>query len=194
MKKIIYILSLQILLFGDAIYNDSFRFHGNFCGKNTPKINASSDKEEIRILKTIKAIDVIDEACKAHDICYLVEGSGSMSCDKKLIARMDAIHDKLESNSCRRLSKSITYFFTIKNDNFIEVLESDDSVAQKMIKVPSRSFMNMLDSASMGSVMAMNYGFSKPMGYIFDSKKNSQRKNEILQIFPPRYKECTISQ
>ena len=194
MKYVIYILSLQIVLFGDAIYNDSFRFHGNFCGENTPKINASSGKEEIAILKTIKAIDAIDEACKAHDICYIVEGTGSMSCDNKLIVAMDKIHDKLESNSCKRLSKSITYFFTIKNDNAIEVLESDDSVAQKMVKAPSRTFMNMLDSASMGSVMAMNYGFSKPMGYMFDSKNNAQRKKEILQIFPPRYKECTLSQ
>ena len=194
MKKIIYILSLQVILLGDAIYNDSFHFHGNFCGKNTPSINAKSGEEEIKILKTIKAIDIIDKACKAHDICYIVEGSGSMSCDKKLIATMDEIHDKLESNSCRRLSKSITYFFTIKNDNAIEVFESDDSIAQKMVKAPSRTFMNMLDSASMSSVMAMNYGFSKPVGYMFDSKKNSQRKREILQIFPPRYKECTTKQ
>ena len=191
-KTILLAILLQTLSYGAEFYNYGFHFHGQFCGANIPNVQASSVKEEFKLLEKIKAIDPIDEACKEHDLCYLLNGD-KKTCDQELVLNIDKIHDKLENTACVRLSKFIRYYFTVKNDNFVKVLESDKSVRRKIVDVHSSSFRNMIDTASMSSVMMMNYAFDKPTGYLFDYKENSQRRKEVLQIFPPRYKACTVS-
>ncbi|MBC8237723.1 MAG: hypothetical protein H8E76_05780 [Helicobacteraceae bacterium] len=174
--------------------SNGFKFHGNFCGDNIPNVKAKSKEEEFKILSAIKPIDIIDKACKKHDICYLQRGRDAVSCDNELVLEMENIHDKLNDDACKRFSQSIIYYFRIKNDNFITLLDSGESLSDKMIKLPSVSFKNAINTAQISSIAGVNYTISKPYGYIFDPKKNSQRRKEVLQIFPPRYKKCEISE
>ena len=183
---------LQTVLFSNDLELYEFRFHGNFCGANLPKVTTTDKDEELKILKGIQPIDVIDAACKAHDICYLHSDDRESTCDKKLVEDLKSIHYKLKDQSCKRLSKSIIVFFETKTDNPITVLDSSDSLAHKMADLPAVTFNNMMDTSSWSFTMGMNYGFTKPKDYIFDAENNSERRKEILQAFPPRYKKCEL--
>ncbi|MDQ7045795.1 MAG: hypothetical protein Q9M32_07785 [Sulfurimonas sp.] len=200
LKKITLLLLLQSILFSNDFEVDldakfyEFRFHGNFCGANLPAINTKTKEEEKQLLQRIVPIDLIDQACKEHDICYLQTGTKHSVCDQRLVLNLKKTHNKLEDRSCRRLSKSISYFFTIKTENPITVTQSDDDIADKFFTMPAVAFTNMMDSASMSSVVAINYGYRKPVGYLFDSDNNSQRRKELLQIFPPRFKVCKVKE
>ncbi|MFT5662129.1 MAG: hypothetical protein ACI9TV_002777 [Sulfurimonas sp.] len=179
-------------MFGVSFGKYEFKFHGHFCGDNIPNVQANSRDEESRLLKKIEPIDIIDKACKKHDLCYLQRGDESVSCDEELVLDMKNMHDNLASEDCRRFSHSIIYYFKIRNDNSFTLLNNHGSLKDKAIKFPSTTFRNMMNTASFSKVTAVNYGLSKPYGYIFDSKNNSERKKEVLQIFPPRYKKCML--
>ena len=191
--KLFLLIFIEISLYAFDVNSNGFKFHGNFCGDNIPNVHAKSKEEEFKILSQIEPIDIIDKACKKHDLCYLQRGRDSVSCDNKLVSEMREIHDTLNDDACKRFSQSIIYYFRIKNDNFITLLDSGDSFNDKMIKLPSVSFRNMLNTAQISSVAGVNYTISKPYGYIFDPKNNKTRRKEVLQIFPPRYKKCETS-
>jgi len=192
--KLLLFIFLQTSLYSFNLNSNGFKFHGNFCGDNIPNVNAKSKEEEFKLLSAIEPIDIIDKACKKHDICYLQRGRDAVSCDNELVLDMRNIHDKLKDDACKRFSRSIIYYFRIKNDNVVTLLDSGDSLGHKMVKLPSVSFRNMMNTASISKVAGVNYTISKPYGYIFDSKNNSIRRKEVLQIFPPRYKKCEISE
>jgi hypothetical protein len=190
--KIFLLILLQVSLFGVTFGEYEFKFHGHFCGNNIPNVQANTKDEEYKLLNQIQAIDIIDQACKKHDLCYLQRGDENVSCDEALVVDMKNIHDTLASEDCRRFSHSIMYYFKIRNDNSFTLLNNHGSIKEKAIKLPSTTFRNMMHTASFSKVATLNYVFSKPYGYIFDSKNNSQRKKEVLQIFPPRYKKCVL--
>lgn len=193
MKQLLFLLILlQSMLFSEELSLYNFRIHGNFCGANLPAVTTPDKTLELKILKTIRPIDNIDKACQQHDICYLYPSQGESKCDEQLIIDLQKIHHNLEDDSCTRLTKSIIYYFSIKTDNPFTVMDSDDSVGKKVREMPRVAFVNMMDSISMSSVMAMNYGYDKPVNYVFDSKNNSQRRKEIIQLFPSRFKECKL--
>jgi len=192
--KILLVILFKLSLFSLSLDQNGFKFHGKFCGDNIPNVNAKSIEEEVRLLSKIEAIDIIDRACKKHDLCYLVRGADNKSCDAELVSEMENMHDKLETKDCRRFSKSIIYYFKIRNDNVITVLEEGSSIRDKMTDLPLVSFRNMMNTASLSTTAGINYGITKPYGYIFDPKNNSQRKKEVLQIFPPRYKVCKVKE
>lgn len=192
LKNIIFLLFLNATLFSSDVDSYHFHFHGNFCGAKFPLIVNKTKKEELEILKEIQAIDVIDEACKNHDICYLDSKMKKSVCDQRLVLEIKKIDHKLVDRSCRRLAQSINYFFTLKTDNPITVIESDNSLKNKILMMPSVTLSNILSSASIASVAAVNYMYRKPHGYIFDSKNNDDRSKEILQILPNRHKVCKL--
>lgn len=192
--KLFLLIFIEISLYAFGVNSNGFKFHGNFCGDNIPNVNAKSQEEELRLLNAIEPIDIIDKACKKHDICYIQRGRDAVSCDDALVLDMKNIHAKLKDDACKRFSQSIIYYFRIKNDNVVTLLDSGNSLEHKMVKLPSVSFANMMNTASISSVTGVNYTVSKPYGYIFDAKNNTQRRKEVLQIFPPRYKKCEISE
>lgn len=191
LAKIILVLLLNISLFGQDIDMFEISFHGNFCGNNTPKVHAKTTQEEIEALKKIPALDVIDEACKRHDICYLQRGDSDLSCDNELVNDIEAIRKKLEKQNCKILAKAIIIYFDTINYNPITIMDSHDSVKDKLLDIPSITSENMFRMGSFAGDMAINYGYSKPAGYIFDSKNNKERLKEIFQLFPPKNKVCT---
>ena len=80
--------------------SSSFRY-GCFCGKGYPKFetlpphasNANSQEALIEQYLSIKPIDSIDEACRDHDICWVMRGEEDGRCNEELIQRLDYIHD-----------------------------------------------------------------------------------------------------
>ncbi len=189
--KIVLIIFLKIALLGNSLDVFSTSFHGHFCGKETPKLDYSNAQEEIRVLSEIAPIDTIDKACKRHDICYLEKGSGSKICDDELVLSMKKVEKKFQDKNCRMLSKAIVFYFDTKNYNPITLLNEDYSSNDKLKEMPVVAAENMFNMASLASDMAINFGYSKPTAYLFDSKNNKQRKKEVFWVFPPRYKVCT---
>ncbi len=190
LKKIVFIVLLNINLFGLDLEMPGFALHGNFCGKDNPKINAKSNEEEIIRLDKIMPIDIIDSACKEHDICYVSNPSKHDVCDDALVLHMKDMEKKFLDKNCRLLTKAIRLYFDTKNTNPITLWDGDYSNNDKIKEMPTVAAQNMFDMGSIGTDLAINFMYSKPTGYIFDSKNNSQRKKEILQALPPRYKAC----
>ncbi|MDB2562278.1 hypothetical protein N9X61_01600 [Sulfurimonas sp.] len=191
--KVLLVVFIQMSLYAVDMKNNGFKFHGKFCGDNIPNVQAQSNEEEYKILSAIEPIDVIDGACKKHDLCYLKRGRDAVSCDEDLVLEVKKIYPKLNDEACQRFSQSIIFYFKTKNDNIVTLLDSGDSLSDKIIKLPSVSFRNMMNTASISSVAGINYTMTKPYGYIFDSRNNKERIKEVLQIFPPRYKKCEVS-
>lgn len=191
LKKIVFLVMLSMSLLGNDFDIFATAFHGHFCGKDTPKLNYSSPQDEIEKLSKIAPVDTIDAACKEHDICYLQRGSGSKSCDNELVLSMKRTYKKYHDKNCRVLSKAILLFFDTKNYNPITLMTDNYSTNDKIKDLPAVSAKNMFNMGSFMTDLAINYGYSKPTGYIFDSGKNSERNNEVLYVFPPRYKVCT---
>ena len=192
LKQITLFLLLQVALMGSDIGIFEVSFHGKFCGNNTPSVAAKTREEEIKLLKEIPAIDVIDEACKKHDICYLTRGDKDLTCDNDLVGEITKIQNKLKKKNCRVLAKAIIIYFDTVNYNPITILDSGDSIRDKAIDIPTISMDNMFNMASFSSDVMVNFGMTKPIGYVFDSKNNSDRKKEVLQLFPPKYKKCEL--
>lgn len=190
LSKVVFIVLLNINLFGLDLEVPGFALHGNFCGKETPKINAKSDAEEIKKLEEIVPIDIVDAACKEHDICYLENPSDHEYCDDEIVLHMENMEKKFEDKNCRVLAKSIKLFFDTKNSNPIALWDSKYSNNDKLKELPTVTAQNMYDIGSIGTDIAINFIYSKPTGYLFDSKNNKERRKEVLQILPPRYKVC----
>lgn len=84
-----------------------FPFYGNFCGPGYPKGNQ---------LRELKAEDVIDEACRQHDLCYAQredrnEGQKTPyteMCDELLERELD---HRLLSPACASLALDIKNYF-----------------------------------------------------------------------------------
>lgn len=66
--------------------------HGNFCGPGYPELRSASGsiQEQLAEMKGIRAIDRVDAACYAHDVCY-VEGNPRASCDEAFISTLETI-------------------------------------------------------------------------------------------------------
>ena len=81
--------------------NDTFKY-GCFCGKGHPAIapaNASdSDDKLIPKFLAIRPIDSIDEACRDHDVCWLLRGSGDGMCNEEFRDRLEYIGRELRKD------------------------------------------------------------------------------------------------
>jgi hypothetical protein len=187
-------LTLLLSLSLHAIEFDIFEFsvHGNFCGKNIPDFDFKNRQEEVELLQKLPAIDIIDEACKKHDICYSQRGEHNLACDNELVAEIQTIKKRLTQKNCKILAKAIITYFDLVNHNPITVIESGGSVRKKITDVPTAGMENMFDMASFGGDMMINYSYAKPVDYIFDSKNNKQRRHEILQLLPPKDQKCEV--
>ncbi|MEA2337943.1 MAG: hypothetical protein QOE82_1950 [Thermoanaerobaculia bacterium] len=56
---------------------------GNWCGPGYPKPGQNP-----------KPVDVLDEACKAHDLCYEKSGYSACACDQQLVKTVDRLMAK----------------------------------------------------------------------------------------------------
>lgn len=102
------------VLFTSALLSAcSFNHHGAFCGPGHPRdANASGLSQEQRLqrLRATAAQDDIDEACKAHDICWTEAGPSEANCDRELADRLDT----LEFNPlCENVASDISGWFIL---------------------------------------------------------------------------------
>ncbi|MDF1874720.1 hypothetical protein JHD48_03100 [Sulfurimonas sp. SAG-AH-194-I05] len=188
--RLFLFLFLELTLFGKDVSIFDLSLHGKFCGKNTPYFLKQSKTNEADFLKNIEPIDIIDAACKEHDICYVTNGDFNEECDKELVRKARKIEIELEEKSCKMLTGAIIVFFETKNNNFIKVFESDYAIEKKVFEVSRISAKNIFDMASYSSDLALNYLYNKPVDYFFDYKNNKERFKEILQVFPARSYKC----
>lgn len=167
-----------------------FSFHGEFCGMDTPSLHSQTKEQEIQDLKNITPIDSIDKACQQHDICYVQRGYNDKSCDDELVAAVKTIEKKLVEKNCEMLTKSIVLFFDTKNENFFTEGTGSGSLDEKIVNATSSGAKNIVDFATYSGELALNFGFTRPMDYIFDSKNNKKRIKDFLQVLPPRSTKC----
>jgi len=136
------IVSLSLLLMvslhatpcdNPAIADDNlskkFRY-GCFCGENYPDIQHKSKKsyrvlndqerqELISQYQSIDAYDDIDEACKAHDICFIKHAKQAKVCNDSIVKSLTEIKDKFSKEAddnvtnaqCRDLAFDISSVF-----------------------------------------------------------------------------------
>jgi uncharacterized protein YceK len=67
--------------------------HGYFCGKDIPNLPEGSADAQIKYLESIEPIDVIDDACKKHDICFM-RNESIHECNKKLWGDMNNLIER----------------------------------------------------------------------------------------------------
>ena len=79
--------------------SSGYGFHGNFCGHDMPNVNARNAEEEISLLSNIDPIDLLDKACKIHDICYIKYEKYKHLCDDQLRENMEIIYKKISGNT-----------------------------------------------------------------------------------------------
>lgn len=84
--------------------------HGNFCGQNIPTVRITTREATINELLRIPAIDVVDQACKNHDICYVYNYNNKLGCDNFLVMKMDEYLVR-KSSTCYHLAVAISGFF-----------------------------------------------------------------------------------
>jgi hypothetical protein len=80
--------------------------YGNFCGANHPVIVAPDSATAIRKLTEIPAIDRLDAACKAHDICYEARHSLDIDCDRQFVAQINSL--RFASTNCALYASFMT--------------------------------------------------------------------------------------
>lgn len=193
LRIISLLIVIQVIVFALGMPVYDFEFHGKFCGNNVPKIENKTKSEELIILEKISPIDVIDRACQKHDICYLRDERSKKACDMLLVQDMKLIQNKLQSPTCRRLSKSMVYYFSTKNDNPFTVIESNSSFQSKAIQIPLTSAKNVRDTASVSSMAIINYGVVTPVSLMFGFRNGNSKNDEVLYMFPPLHHQCMIN-
>lgn len=102
-----------------------FSMHGNWCGPNHPKdVNNANDP-----------IDILDQQCKTHDLCYVDKGEFDCSCDRNMVLNIDNTQ-KRNSYSPKQylLAQNIKVHFAISPCN--------GEVANNKI-LPTRIFTNI---------------------------------------------------
>lgn len=72
--------------------------YGCFCGEGFP-----AKFTRIEDYYTIRPVDLIDEACRDHDVCWLTHGIGDRTCNDEFYDRIHYLHRnfrEFEQNQC----------------------------------------------------------------------------------------------
>lgn len=66
--------------------------HGNFSAPGYPELRSAAGpvEDQLAEMKGIRAIDRVDAACSAHDVCYL-EGDSQKTCGEAFISTLETI-------------------------------------------------------------------------------------------------------
>lgn len=155
--------------------------HGNFCGQNIPTVNITTPTATINELLAIPAIDVIDEACKKHDICYV--NNEKKKCDHELV---NNIKNSNYNHRCTSLANQIWQAFHVKTFGHTgEILRKNDPTTGDVISIIPRLYTD-------AAALAFN-AISLPYMYTALPVVNSIGAiagNEKEFVFPDRYYKC----
>jgi len=92
-----------------------FRY-GCFCGKNYPNIQHPSKKnyknlnkrerdELVQEYQRLDSYDDIDQVCKEHDICYIMQSKEAKVCNDQAYVKFTAISKQFSNSNDQNLSK-----------------------------------------------------------------------------------------
>jgi len=138
--------------------------YGCFCGKGHPSISlpseASSPEERTRRLAlqylAIRPVDSIDEACRDHDICWILHNDGSGECNDEFRERLDYIAEYMRTNDkdstrsmewrCAILAGDMSAAFgsILIQDKYKDDAQSAGAAIAKLITLPLAAIMPVL--------------------------------------------------
>ena len=107
--------------------NREFKY-GCFCGLGHPLIEVDNDvnistlddKDKIELASkyySIKPIDSIDQACRDHDVCWILRGDGSGECNDAFRGRIEYLQDKFGERTPLMDNKSVNWRCGIMADD-----------------------------------------------------------------------------
>lgn len=178
--------------------------HGQFCGPKIPTLKTASKEDKLSELNRIPPIDLIDNACKHHDICYELNGYFNAECDIQLI---DDIGDLLESKTsdmpCIALSIAILHYFKMANPSSSTVGEYADSVIAALAVQGSNIALNTATSVGFSVQKATLSAYLiaiSPIALLFgenpldvtDAIKEVYKKDTEVNLYPDRFTKCTF--
>ena len=112
-------------------WQSGLAFHGRFCGPGHPWIDPLDPASEREIIVRLQPLDLIDAACKRHDLCYIDEGMFARHCDQRIAARLRQLAQRFESQAghdplCGRIALIAADYFDDgpRRDGTLEQLRS----------------------------------------------------------------------
>jgi hypothetical protein len=153
-----------------------FPIHGYFCGKNIPNIPDGDVETKIKYLELIEPIDIIDESCKRHDICFLIKGDGDYECNINLFSDMNKIKNLNEE--CGILDFQIAQYAFLHaggatRASIQKIIEKPSAMIPELLTLPLAAFIDVMGLSFWGSV----YIFTSPMSI-------------SSGLFPDRFEVC----
>jgi hypothetical protein len=138
--------------------------YGCFCGKGHPSIapppESGSPAERARTLAlaylAIRPVDSIDEACRDHDICWILHSDGSGECNDEFRERLDYIADymrKIDKDSTRSLEwrcrilagdMSAAFVTVLVEDKYKDEAKSAGAAIGKLFTAPLAAILPVL--------------------------------------------------
>lgn len=114
----------------------SYKFYGNFCGSGHPFVSATSANEELQLLAAIEPIDLIDKACKIHDMCYALYGTSNVECDINFLKNINIANKhipykkygskKKKNIKCERVVDNIRGMMSLKTHFYASRTQKKD--------------------------------------------------------------------
>jgi hypothetical protein len=90
--------------------------YGNFCGLHHPDLPPDLPvQEEVRQLLAIQPVDDVDLTCQFHDVCYVINGQPSRTCDQVLSWNL-----KLITPSISKVRKDLHGYFGEESPRFLD--------------------------------------------------------------------------
>lgn len=107
-----------------SVSKDGYGRYGNFCGKGYPYSGKSDPEEDLKFLADIEPYDLLDKACKIHDMCYDETPNNHKLCDDQLTHNLDLIEKNMTSQECQALWATVYDFSSSNNNNFLKAIRS----------------------------------------------------------------------
>lgn len=120
MKRIVVGLLLIFLIAGCGakseftVAKNGYAQYGNFCGPGYPDSGFTNPDDDLKFLAEIEPYDLIDKACKIHDMCYAEHPESHENCDYQLLKNLESIYKKMPVGRCREVVLTIGNTFVAK--------------------------------------------------------------------------------
>lgn len=174
--------------------------HGNFCGPNIPTINSTTVNLQVNELEKIVPIDVVDSACKDHDICYVKKGYFNYECDKALIDAIDSLLKYKDSDiSCAAMNVAIIDYFKLSNPGNTPIGSYADTIITAGLLQGSNLWMSTGVKFYKAETSATIIIFS-PIILLFTNTKSCQiydllktihtTESGYFDYYPSRFRVC----
>lgn len=110
------------------VAKDGYAVYGNFCGPGYPDSGKSDPAEDLVYLAQIEPKDLIDKACKIHDMCYSLYPNNHKECDIFFVRNMDSIKGNMYLDRCNRIHSAVNRAIAAKINPEISLIYIPDLI------------------------------------------------------------------